>query len=54
VIAGGGNDDTKGWFIEPTLVQVDDPGHRLMTEEYFGPILTVYVYDDAVLRTPSP
>ena len=46
VIGGGGNDGTKGWFIEPTLVQVDDPGHRLMTEEIFGPVLTAYVYDE--------
>lgn len=47
VLAGGGSDDSTGWFIEPTLVQVDDPKHRLMREEIFGPILTVYVYDDA-------
>jgi 1-pyrroline-5-carboxylate dehydrogenase len=47
VLAGGSGDDSTGWFIEPTLVQVDDPRHRLMSEEIFGPILTVYVYDDS-------
>lgn len=46
VVAGGGSDRTTGWFVEPTLVQVDDPGHRLMAEEIFGPIVTAYVYDD--------
>ena len=46
VIHGGNADRTTGWFIEPTLVQVDDPKHRLMGEEIFGPIATVFVYDD--------
>ena len=46
VISGGRADDSVGWFVEPTLVRVDDPRHRLMSEEIFGPILTVYVYDD--------
>ena len=46
VIAGGGCDKSQGWFVEPTLVRVDDPRHRLMQEEIFGPILTVFVYDD--------
>ena len=45
-LAGGGADATKGWFIEPTLVQVDDPNHRLMREEIFGPILTCWVYPE--------
>jgi len=47
VLAGGGSDRSKGWFVEPTLVQVDDPKHRLMQEEIFGPVVTIYVYDDA-------
>ncbi len=47
VIAGGGADDKEGFFVEPTLVQTTDPKHRLMQEEIFGPVLTVYVYDDA-------
>jgi 1-pyrroline-5-carboxylate dehydrogenase len=47
VLAGGGSDRSVGWFIQPTFVQVDDPAHRLMKEELFGPVLAAYVYDDA-------
>lgn len=46
ILAGGGANDTKGWFIEPTLIQVKDPQYRTMCEELFGPVLTVYVYPD--------
>jgi len=46
-VAGGGADRSTGWFVEPTVFRVDDPKHRLMSEEIFGPIATVYVYDDA-------
>ena len=46
VIAGGSYDDSVGYFIEPTLVRVDDPHHRLMEEEIFGPVVTVYVYPE--------
>ena len=46
VIAGGGAKDAEGWFIEPTLIQAEDPGYRLMCEEIFGPVLTVHVYPD--------
>lgn len=46
VIAGGKYDKTKGYFIEPTLILVKDPFYRTMCEEIFGPVLTVYVYDD--------
>jgi len=46
VLAGGGYDDSKGYFVEPTVVQTTDPGSRLICEEIFGPVLTVYVYDD--------
>jgi 1-pyrroline-5-carboxylate dehydrogenase len=49
VLAGGGADDREGFFVEPTLVQVTDPRHRLMQEEIFGPVLTVFVYPDARL-----
>ena len=45
VLAGGRASGAKGWFVEPTLVQVEDPKHRLMQEEIFGPIASVYVYD---------
>ncbi|MBX7191682.1 MAG: L-glutamate gamma-semialdehyde dehydrogenase [Sandaracinaceae bacterium] len=47
VLVGGTADDREGWFVSPTLVQVDDPKHRLMQEEIFGPVVTTYVYDDA-------
>jgi 1-pyrroline-5-carboxylate dehydrogenase len=47
IIAGGGYDDSKGYFIEPTLVQADDPGYKLLCEEIFGPVVTAHVYDDA-------
>lgn len=47
IIAGGKYDKSKGYFIEPTLVEVKDPKHRLMQEEIFGPVLSVYVYEDA-------
>jgi 1-pyrroline-5-carboxylate dehydrogenase len=47
VVAGGKAHGEKGWFIEPTLVQTDDPSYRLLCEEIFGPVVTCYVYDDA-------
>jgi 1-pyrroline-5-carboxylate dehydrogenase len=47
VVAGGGTDDSVGFFVEPTLLRVDDPGYRLMCEEIFGPVLTVHVYPAA-------
>ena len=47
IIQGGGYQGDEGYFIEPTLVEARDPGYRLMCEEIFGPVLSVYVYDDA-------
>ena len=47
VLAGGGADRSVGWFVEPTLVQVSEPDHRMMAEEIFGPIATVYVYKES-------
>jgi len=47
VIAGGGTDDSVGYFVQPTLLQVEDPGYRTMCEEIFGPMLTTYVYPAA-------
>jgi 1-pyrroline-5-carboxylate dehydrogenase len=44
VLAGGGADDSVGYFVQPTLLQAEDPGYRLMCEEIFGPVLTTYVY----------
>jgi 1-pyrroline-5-carboxylate dehydrogenase len=46
VLAGGGTDDSIGFFVEPTLLQVEDPGYRLMCEEIFGPVLTAHVYPE--------
>lgn len=46
IIAGGGFDKSKGFFIEPTVIQVNDPNYVTMCEEIFGPVLTVYVYAD--------
>ncbi len=48
IVAGGVVDDKEGYFIGPTVVEVDDPQHRLMSEELFGPVVTVWVYDDSV------
>lgn len=47
VIHGGGCKGDEGYFIEPTLVESTDPNYRLLCEEIFGPVLTVYAYDDA-------
>jgi 1-pyrroline-5-carboxylate dehydrogenase len=46
VIAGGGTDDSKGFFVEPTVIETNDPRDRLMQEEFFGPIVTTYVYPE--------
>jgi 1-pyrroline-5-carboxylate dehydrogenase len=46
IIQGGAYDGSKGYFIEPTLVEVTDPKHKLMEEEIFGPVLTIYVYPE--------
>jgi 1-pyrroline-5-carboxylate dehydrogenase len=47
IIQGGGAKDELGYFIEPTLVETKNPAYRLMCEEIFGPVLTVYAYPDA-------
>lgn len=47
IIAGGKCDKSIGYFIEPTVIQVEDPQYVTMCEEIFGPVLTVYVYEDA-------
>ena len=46
IVAGGGYNKSKGWFIEPTVIKVDDPFYITMCEELFGPVLSIYVYDD--------
>ncbi|MEM6533657.1 MAG: L-glutamate gamma-semialdehyde dehydrogenase [Myxococcota bacterium] len=45
-LTGGTCDDKEGWFIDPTVLRVDDPKYVTMQEELFGPVLTLYVYDD--------
>ncbi|MEO0649267.1 MAG: L-glutamate gamma-semialdehyde dehydrogenase [Planctomycetota bacterium] len=47
VVCGGSCDDSRGWFVEPTILRVDDPNYDTMRRELFGPILTLFVYDDA-------
>jgi 1-pyrroline-5-carboxylate dehydrogenase len=46
ILAGGVANGETGWFVEPTLIQTEDPTYRLMCEEIFGPVVTAYVYDD--------
>ena len=45
IICGGGYDRSKGWFIEPTIIEASDPYYVTMCEELFGPVLTIHVYD---------
>jgi 1-pyrroline-5-carboxylate dehydrogenase len=47
IVAGGTYDDSEGWFVRPTIALVEDPSHQMVRTEYFGPILTVHVYQDA-------
>ena len=46
VLAGGGADDSEGFFVDPTVLVTSDPGHEVLRREYFGPILGVHIYDD--------
>ncbi|MFO0387882.1 MAG: L-glutamate gamma-semialdehyde dehydrogenase [bacterium] len=50
ILAGGQCDDTVGYFVAPTLIEVSDARDVLMREEIFGPVLTVYVYEDSQWR----
>jgi 1-pyrroline-5-carboxylate dehydrogenase len=45
-VVGGGYDDKKGYFIEPTIIHTTNPHFKLMEEEIFGPVMTVHVYPD--------
>jgi len=61
ILFGGGVDGTDGWFIQPTVLQADDPTYRTMCEEIFGPVLTLHVYQErrwaetlALVDTTSP
>jgi len=46
IVVGGEYDKSTGWFVKPTVAEVKDPKHPMMRTEYFGPLLTVYVYED--------
>ncbi len=46
LVAGGGHDDSKGYFIEPTVLEAKDPLYTTMSEEIFGPVMTIYVYNE--------
>ena len=50
IIFGGKYDDSKGYFIEPTVILTTNPHFKTMTEEIFGPVLTCYLYEDANLE----
>jgi 1-pyrroline-5-carboxylate dehydrogenase len=47
VVAGGTYDDSEGWFVRPTVLESNDPDNEIFTTEYFGPILSVHVYEDS-------
>jgi len=47
ILVGGDFDKSKGWFIHPTIIETKDPKYVTMCEEIFGPVLTIYIYDDA-------
>jgi len=50
IVKGGTYDDSTGYFIHPTIIETTNPRGRLMEEEIFGPVLSVYVYDDAQVQ----
>lgn len=50
ILGGGQYDDSKGYFVQPTIVQTKDPHDKIMTEEIFGPVLSIYVYKDKDLK----
>jgi len=61
IVSGGKAMGDEGFFIQPTLVETDEPAYRLLCEEIFGPVVTAYVYDDAkwsdtlkIIDTTSP
>ncbi|WP_066632276.1 L-glutamate gamma-semialdehyde dehydrogenase [Labilibacter marinus] len=47
IIFGGNYDKSKGYFIEPTIIETSNPQYDTMVEELFGPVVTLYVYEDA-------
>jgi 1-pyrroline-5-carboxylate dehydrogenase len=49
ILCGGNADSTTGYFVDPTVIQADSPTYKSMAEEIFGPVLSVYVYEDDAL-----
>ena len=47
IFAGGNYDKSKGYFIEPTVILTKDPNYTTMSTELFGPVVTIYIYEDA-------
>jgi len=47
ILVGGGTDDSEGWFVEPTVLVVQNPNYDTMERELFGPILSLFVYEDS-------
>jgi 1-pyrroline-5-carboxylate dehydrogenase len=47
ILVGGGCDSSKGWFVQPTVIEAKDPRYTTMCEEIFGPVLSIYVYQPA-------
>jgi 1-pyrroline-5-carboxylate dehydrogenase len=47
IVVGGGTDSSKGWFVQPTVMKTNEPRGKLMSEEIFGPVLTICVYPDS-------
>ncbi|HVQ00464.1 MAG TPA: L-glutamate gamma-semialdehyde dehydrogenase [Candidatus Thermoplasmatota archaeon] len=50
IVCGGNHDATKGWFIAPTVIITKNPEGKLMNEEIFGPVVTIYVYNDELFE----
>ena len=54
VLAGGTYDKSKGWFVRPTVLVGEDPTDEIFSTEYFGPIVSAFVYDDSTARCSTP
>ncbi len=50
LLIGGGCDESVGYFIEPTVIKTTDPAFKTMQEEVFGPVVTIYIYDESKLN----
>jgi len=46
ILVGGGTDDSKGWFVEPTVIIAEAPRYESMCKEIFGPVVTIHIYED--------